>query len=69
MKCLRYNIGSILILFLLSSCGGEDSKNTDATTRESAFDPMVETIDKAKSVEELSEDRIREIDKEVDKTQ
>jgi hypothetical protein len=39
----------------------------DAT--ESVFDPMVQTIDKAKSVEDLSAGRMQALDKEVEKSQ
>ena len=38
-------------------------------TTESTFDPMVETIDKAKTVEGLSADRTKELDKEIEKSQ
>ena len=64
----------ILILFLLVGCGGGESTATkqhksESATAESVFDPMVQAIDKAKTVEDLSADRTRELDKELEKSQ
>jgi len=74
MKSSRYGCGLIVMLFLLAGCGGGDStaikqNKSDAATTESVFDPMVQAIDKAKTVEDLSADRTRELDKELEKSQ
>lgn len=64
MKYLRLSFGLILTSLMLTSCGGDESSTTEST-----FDPMVETIDKAKTVEGLSADRTKELDKEIEKSQ
>lgn len=74
MECSRYRSALILILFMLFGCGGGDSTATKQNTSEmdateSVFDPMVQTIDKAKSVEDLAAGRMQALDKEVEKSQ
>ena len=69
MKNLCKHFVPALALLVLSSCGGDESTRTDAAVEESAFDPMVSTIDKAKGVENLSADRTEELDKEIEKAQ
>ena len=74
MKYFRYAGGLILILFMMSGCGGGESNgpgktNSETNAKESVFDPMVQTIDKARMVEGLSANRTQEIDKELEKSQ
>ena len=74
MKSSRYGCGLIVVLFLLAGCGGGESTATkqnksETAATESVFDPMVQAIDKAKTVEDLSADRTRELDKELEKSQ
>ena len=74
MKSARYEFVLILMSVWTAGCGGSESTPTrqnksETAASESVFDPMVQTIDKAKSVEDLSADRTRELDKELEKSQ
>jgi hypothetical protein len=74
MKSPRYDCGLILILLTLVGCGGDDPTATgqnqsDTAATQSVFDPMVQTLDKAKAVEDLSANRTQELDKELEKSQ
>ncbi len=64
----------MLILLMMSGCGGGESNgpgktDPDTNATESVFDPMVQTIDKARMVEGLSAARTQEIDKELEKSE
>ena len=70
----RYEYGLFLVLFLVAGCGesGSSAAKPDApgpAATESVFDPMQQTVDKAKKVEDLSANRTRELDREVEKSQ
>jgi len=74
MKFSCYWCAPIILLFSLSGCGESESTSTKqngpgTAKTESVFDPMVQTIDKAKSVEDLSTNRSEELDKELEKSQ
>ena len=42
-----------LTLTMLTACGSPDEGSAEAEDKETVFDPMVETIDKAAEVEDL----------------
>ncbi len=42
-----------LTLTILTACGSPDEGSAEAEDKETVFDPMVETIDKAAEVEDL----------------
>ena len=42
-----------LTLVVLTACGSPDEGSAEAEDKETVFDPMVETIDKAAEVEDL----------------
>jgi hypothetical protein len=42
-----------LTLTILTACSSPDEESAEAEDKESVFDPMVETIDKAAEVEDL----------------
>jgi hypothetical protein len=42
-----------LTLTILTACGSSDEGSAEAEDKETVFDPMVETIDKAAEVEDL----------------
>jgi hypothetical protein len=42
-----------LTLTMLTACSSPDEESAEAEDKESVFDPMVETIDKAAEVEDL----------------
>jgi hypothetical protein len=74
MKFSRYEYGFFLVLFLVAGCGESgstaakpDVPGPDATG--SVFDPMQQTFDRAKRVEDLSANRTSELDSEVEKSQ
>lgn len=74
MKPSWHACALLFVLFSLVGCGENRSTATKpqtpaADTPESVFDPMVQTIDKAKTVEDLSENRTAELDKELEKSQ
>ncbi len=58
---MRY--GLLLASLLLMSCGGAD--NAEDEDRETVFDPMVETIDRAKEVEDTVLKHKEEMDKRL----
>lgn len=56
---------SLLILtVVLASCGANESAETNRD--ETVFDPMVDTMDQARGVEQLSADRKRELDQGIE---
>lgn len=70
MNSLRFTFGPILVALILSGCGGGQPTDTGAPqSEESAFDPMVETIDKARTVEGLSAGRTEDLEQEIKKSQ
>lgn len=74
MNYLRYTFVSILASLVLTACGDSESPDTsatrsDTTANESVFDPMVTTIDQARTVEGLSTDRTETLDKEIENAQ
>lgn len=70
MNSLRFTFGPILVALVLSACGGGQPTDTRAPqSDESAFDPMVETIDKAKAVEGISAGRTEDLEQEIEKSQ
>ena len=61
----------LILAICLFGCGGRESSETSrddggVTQDESVFDPMVQTMDQAKGVEQLSADRKRELDREIE---
>jgi hypothetical protein len=74
VKSARHVWGLILVLLSLTGCGESESTATregtpQATAPDSVFDPMVQTIDQAKAVEDLSANRTTELEKELEKSQ
>jgi hypothetical protein len=56
---------SLLILtVVLASCGVNES--AEANRDETVFDPMVDTMDQVRGVEQLSADRKRELDQGIE---
>jgi len=53
----------IICMAGLTACGGDDSASLESDT---VFDPMVETLDKAKAVEGLGEDRKRRMNEQLE---
>lgn len=69
MKFSRYEYGLILVLFLVAGCGESGPTAAKPDVPGSVFDPMLQTVDKAKKVEDLSANRTRGLDSEVEKSQ
>ena len=59
---MKYSL--LILTVVLVNCGGNESAETsrDGTV----FDPMVQTMDQAKGVEQLSADRKRELDQGIE---
>ncbi|WP_405227307.1 hypothetical protein [Lentisalinibacter sediminis] len=60
-------IGTCLVL---AACGGADDEATKSDEpyedRETVFDPMTDTIDRAKEVEEMGKDRKKAMDEALE---
>ncbi len=50
----------------LAGCGGSEPEPAAPVERDTVFDPMLETLDKARAVEGLEQDRKRRIDEQLD---
>jgi hypothetical protein len=64
-----------LTLTMLTACGSPDEGSAEAEDKETVFDPMVETIDKAAAVEDIMmqqkadmDEALRRAEGEVDDT-
>jgi hypothetical protein len=63
--------GLLFVVVLMMGCDGRevDEPNrdvTESTPNDSVFDPMVQTMEQAHGVEDLSADRKRELDRQID---
>jgi hypothetical protein len=60
----------VVVLMMMGCDGGEVGEPggdvTESTPNDSVFDPMVQTMDQAHGVEDLSADRKRELDRQID---
>lgn len=57
----------ILSAVLIVACGSEDvAKAESPVDKETVFDPMLDTIDRAKEVEALTEQRKGDLDKALE---
>lgn len=59
---MKYSL--LILTVVLASCGGNESAETSRD--DTVFDPMVQTMDQAKGVEQLSADRKRELDQGIE---
>ena len=48
---------------VIAGCGGSE---TESVEPETVFDPLVETLDKAKATQDLEQDRKRRIDEQLE---
>lgn len=67
----RLLIGACVSCLILTACGGGDDEGAADSAeayedRETVFDPMTDTIDRAKAVEEMGKDRKKEMDEALD---
>ena len=65
-----------LMAFLLSVVGCGDAEYADsaerkeqAAQRDTVFDPMIETMDRAKRVDELSANRMGQLDRDIERSE
>ena len=61
-------LAPIVLTFLLAGCGGGEERQADEDYK-GTFDPMIDTMDRAKTVEDLNADRMDELNKRVDDEQ
>ena len=59
---MKYSL--LVLTVVLANCGGNESAETSRD--DTVFDPMVQTMDQAKGVEQLSADRKRELDQGIE---
>ncbi len=83
MTGVTLRLAGLLAGIVLAGCSGSDqttgkageaegsgvADKTGAAAGESVFDPMLETIDKAKQVEQLSEDRVRQLNQQLEEAE
>ncbi len=67
-KALLVALGTFTLL--LGGCGSAENASTDdeaaaPASKESVFDPMTDTIDRAKAVEDISLQRKEELDQQL----
>jgi hypothetical protein len=63
--------GVVLIAMVLAGCAEQESVDSSASeprpaSEDSVFDPMVQTLDQARGVEQLSADRKRDLDQQIE---
>ncbi len=59
---MKYSL--LILTVVLVSCGGNES--AEISRDDTVFDPMVQTMDQAKAVEQLSADRKRKLDQGIE---
>ena len=53
----------LTLILALTACGGSEKESSEPyEDRETVFDPMTETIDRAKAVDEIGKERKQEMD-------
>jgi len=61
--CLLY----VLVLSVAGGCGGGDrSAGEKKQPAEGTFDPLVQSIDRAKQVEQITKDRVRQLNERIE---
>lgn len=63
---MKFIYAIVIGVIALAGCGGSQPEPVEPAARENVFDPLVETLDKAKAVEGLEQDRKRRIDEQLD---
>ena len=60
----------VLAAALMVSCGSSDRPASEAAEpEEGVFDPMVDTLDRAKRVEQFSKDRKQQLDQQLQESE
>ncbi len=68
MKTSALTIVLSAVLILFAGCGSE-SNEADAPRKETVFDPLVGTLDRAKSVEQLPEEHKARLDEQIQESE
>jgi len=67
MKKLLLPVFCILAFLFVVSCGSSDEPVAPKSEPdETVFDPMLETLDRAKRVEQFSKDRMQQLDQQLE---
>jgi hypothetical protein len=59
-------ISALLFVFACSPSGSGDAQKS--AERETVFDPLVKTLERAESVESLSRDRVDQLDRKLEES-
>jgi hypothetical protein len=63
---MKFTHGIFIVLVVLIGLTGCNGSEPESTAPETVFDPLVETLDKAKATQDLEQDRKRRIDAQLD---
>lgn len=67
MKRIALQIFCVLIFVFLAGCGSSDQPASQTEKSEkTVFDPMVDAMDRAKRIEQLSKDRKQQLDQQLE---
>jgi hypothetical protein len=58
---------AVVLSLVLAGCGSSDDAATEAEDRETVFDPMIETLEKAEAVEDLVMQQKKDMDAALDR--
>jgi len=68
-SCLQWSC-LIMVFVFVSGCGPSGSDGAeDSGERETVFDPMVQTLERAESVEAQSQDRKKQLERNLEESE
>jgi hypothetical protein len=69
MKYMMRRTGFLVLILLVSGCTPPESGDTESSAQsDTVFDPAVQTLERAESVEALSRDRKSQLDKKLEES-
>ncbi len=67
MRLQVWRAGAVVLALAVAGCGGSESEEPEQ--RDSVFDPMVQTMDRARQVEELNKERKAALDAALERSE